>query len=401
MNTSLSSTTRRLILAACAVAFVGVLTRCSTPQPTTDAAPSPEEPAAPSGPALAFLYTDDSGLQMHDARTASTTTVMEDVQFAGTQAVSPSGNYVAMSYEADSSYLGIVDLRAQTLQPVHARATGTYSVAWHPSDDTLAYGVYTPTNDGSRGPGTIRWAPPTGSGESVGCRAAREVLAWLSDGTLATRDDDNLYLVAPDGCGTQASLDIRKMHHLTFSADGEHLAYMLRDLEYDRSAGEYLPDSTLYLSDADGENAESLFGNDRAVRHLRWAPDDTELAFDLKADDSDRRDVVVYDVAQERTNYVVPPSEAASDRTDPRWSPDGARVAFTLRRTTGRTAAVRVDGQTRTLGETTGPVSWAGPQHIVVPGPDSLRVSTVRGQAVYTLPGAVDLIHATAVESGV
>jgi dipeptidyl aminopeptidase/acylaminoacyl peptidase len=186
------------------------------------------------------------------------------------------------------------------------------------------------------------------------------------------------------------------MHHLTYAADGSHLAYIFRDLAYDRSAGEYVPDSSLYVSDPQGQAATKLFGDARRVRHLTWAPEGATLAFDLRADDADRRQVVVYDAAQERTSYVVPPGAAASyDHVQPRWAPDASRVAFTRRSGTQQTAAVRAAGQTQGLGTTVAPVwGWADARHVVVPGPDSLRVTTVRGQTVHALPRGVNLIQA-------
>lgn len=378
------------------IALVLLLARCSSTAPPAATETASDTTAAPTGPPLTLVYTDAAGLHLEEVRTQTTTLLQADVRFAGARAVSPSGRYVALSYTADSTHLGLLDLQTQTLQPLHAKASNAvYSLSWHPTNDTLAFGVYTPTEEGKRGPGTIRWATPDGIHRSVGCRAAREVLSWTPEGHLATRDNSNLYVVATDDCATQASLDIRKKHHLTYSTDGSTLAYILRDLEYDRSAGEYVPDSTLYVSDTRGDDAQALFGDARRARHLQWAPHGAKLAFDVRSEDDVRRHVVVYNADADRTSYVVPPAATVTaDQVDPRWSPDGVRVAFTRQRASGMTAVVRVKGQTRSLGATTGPVwGWADDQHVVVPGPDAWRITTLGGQTVHTLPRTVALVY--------
>jgi dipeptidyl aminopeptidase/acylaminoacyl peptidase len=228
----------------------------------------------------------------------------------------------------------------------------------------------------------------------VGCSAAREVLDWLPDGALATRNDDRLYVVSPSDCATQARADARRMRLASYAPTGTHLAYIHRELTYDRDARDYTPDSSLVLSDARGANSTELFGHERRVRHLRWAPDGSELAFDVRVDGSDQRQVASYDLANERTVYLTPPEQTSTDQLHPRWSPSASYVAFTARTDRRSVAAVRVEGQTRRFGPVDGAVwGWLDDRTLVVPGPDSLRVQSLTGETRYARPTPATLLH--------
>jgi Tol biopolymer transport system component len=344
---------------------------------------------------MSMLYTTAEGeLVLHDARRNTSRTLATGVSTEEAQAVSPSGRYLAFNYAtADSSHLALLDLTTQSLQRVHAvSGVATYSLDWHPDQDRLAFGYYRPIENGTRGPGSIRVATPDGTTRSVGCSAAREVLHWLSDGALATRTDDNLYVVAAKGCATQASLDARRMHLIHYAPDGRQMAYIHRELRYDRDAGEYVPDSSLVLSGPRGENTETLFGDKRHVRHLRWSPDGSELAFDVAVQESGHRQLVVYDGS--RPTFLIPPNQTTADQVHPRWSPSGTRLAFTLRTGEEAYAAVRVKGQTRRLGRTRGPVwGWLDERSVVVPGPDSVRVKTLNGTTRLTHPTPATILY--------
>ena len=377
------------------IGILGLGVGCSSSQPPGSAT-EPSAPTSSSGPALFLLYTPpNGGLTLHDARADEAQTLIAGATAKPARAVSPSGRHLAFSYAtADSSYLALLDLTTQQTQRVHAMAgtAVTYSLAWHPDQDRLAVGHYRPTDDGGRGPGGLQIATPDGATRDVGCSSVREVLHWLPDGSLAARTDETLYVVDAEGCATQASLDIRRMHHLRYAPTGQQMAYIYRELEYDRDRGEYVPDSSFVLSGPDGTNAETLFGDTRRARHHRWAPETNEVALDVRVEASGHRQVVVYDGS--RPTFLISPDQTTADQVHPRWSPSGNRLAFTLRGDAAPQAAVRVQGQTRRLGRVDGAVwGWLDDRSVVVPGPDSVRVQSLNGATRYTHSAPETLLH--------
>jgi Tol biopolymer transport system component len=389
---------RLLCLALGAALLGGLAAGCSSPsQAPAPASPDPA-PETPAGPSLSLLYTTPGeALVLHDAASDSTRRLATSVRHDGPQAPSPSGRFLAFTYTtADSIRLALLDLTNRSLRTVDARpADATYSLAWHPSADRLAFAYYEPTPNGTRGPGDVFVAGTEEAPRDVGCSAAREVLDWLPDGALATRDDDRLYVVSPDDCATLASADARRARRAAYAPTGTQLAYIYRELTYDREARDYTPDSSLYLSDARKQAATELFGPERRVRHLRWAPDGSELAFDVAVEASGRRQVAAYNLQTERTVYVVPPAQVTADQRHPRWSPSASYVAFSAQTGRGSVAAVRVEGQTRRLGPVDRAVwGWLDDRTLVVPGPDSLRVQSLTGETRYARPAPATLIHA-------
>ncbi len=387
---------RGLLILALSLTSIALYTGCSSSSQTSEPEPRSSEPE-PSGPTFSLLYTsDEAGLVLHDANADTTDTLVPGASYDSVRARSPSGRHLAFSYEsADSSHLALLDLESQSLQHVDARpAPVTYSLAWHPEEEQLAFAYYEPIQSGTRGPGAVRIATPDGSTRDVGCSAAREVLHWLPDGSLATRNDEALYVVAPSDCGTRASADAERMHEATYAPTGEHLAYIHRELTYNREAHEYTPDSSLFLGDARAAGAEEILGPDRRVRHLRWAPDGSELAFDTRADDSDHRQIAIYNAGNDQTVYLTPPEKTTGDQVHPRWSSTGNHLAFTLREGARTTAAVRVEGQTRRFGPVDGAVwGWLDDRTLAVPGPDSLRIESIDGKTRFTHPATGTLIH--------
>ncbi len=389
-----SSAPRGFVLCAL-IGVLGLGVACSSSQPPGSTTET-NGPAVSSGPSLFLLHTTPTdGLVLHDARTDESRTLVTGATAKPARAVSPSGRHLAFSYAtADSSHLTLLDLTTQQTHRVHAAAgtAVTYSLAWHPNQERLAVGYYRPTDDGGRGPGGLRVVTPDGTTRDVGCSSVREVLHWLPDGALAARTDDNLYVVDAGDCATRASLDIRRMHHLRYAPTGQQMAYIHRELEYDRDRGEYVPDSSFALSGPDGTNPETLFGNERHARHHRWAPKTNEVALDVRVEASGHRQVVVYDGS--RPTFLVPPDQTGADQVHPRWSPSGNRIAFTLRGDASSQAAVRVQGQTRRLGRVDGAVwGWLDDRSVVVPGPDSVRVKALNGTTRYARPTPQTLLH--------
>lgn len=389
-----SSLFRATVLLTAGSLLIALGAGCSSSEPTT---PTTQDSVAPeSGPSLSMLYTTtDDGLVLYDAQADAAQTLVPGAEAKLPRAVSPSGDHLALTYStADSSHLSLLHLTTGRLERVHASGGSViYSLAWHPDRrrDRLAFGYYRPSEEG-RGPGSVQITAPDEEPQDVGCSTVREVLHWLPDGTLAARTEDNLFVVSTEDCATRASLDARRMYHIRFAPNGQQMAFIHRELVYDRSAGEYVPDSSLVLSGPQDETRETLFGDERRVRHLRWAPDGSELAFDVAAEESGHRQVVVYDGS--RPSFLTSPEATTADQTHPRWSPSGSRLAFTLRTGDKASAAVRMQGQTRRLGPTRGPVwGWLDEKSVVVPGPDSVRVQSLDGTTRFAHPTPATLLH--------
>lgn len=377
---------------------LGVLAGCGSSRGTQTTKAAADSTTASHGPAYTLLLlTHEGHLIAHDTETDSSTVLTRNVQSLGTRVPSPDRSLIAVSYTSnDSTRVALIDRDGPTFQPVHSvPGEATYSLAWHPADGRLAMAYYTPSSDGARGPGDVLTVRPGDTPQQVGCRAAREVLHWVEAGTLAARDNDNIYLVASESCATRASFDARRVHGATYSANGEHLAYIYRELNYDRGAGAYRPDSSLTLSAFDGQNSEVLFGDERAARHLRWAPEADELAFSARLDDAPRRQIMIYNATQDRVLFLVPPGQSApGDQAYPRWSPSGSYIAYTQRTNGSSTAMVRIDGQTRQLGPTQGPIAgWIDDRMVVVQDGSRLRVVSLNGAERYARPAPKAFLH--------
>lgn len=382
----------------CVMLVLGTLVGCGSARSTQTTETASDSPPAPQETVYMLLVlTHEGHLVAHDTKTESATHLMREVQSVGTHALSPDRSMLAVSYMSnDSTHAALVDQTGSMFETVHSvPGEATYSFAWHSAGDRLAMAYYRPSSDGARGPGDVLIVRPGDTPQRVGCRAAREVLHWVRDGTLATRDDDNIYLVASEGCATRASFDARRIHHATYSATGGQLAYIYRELDYDRDAGAYRPDSTLMLSAPEGQSSEVLFGDERAARHLRWAPEADELAFSARLDDAPRRQIMIYNAAQDRILFLVPPAQTPpGDQTHPRWSPSGTSIAYTQRTNGSSTAVVRVDGQTRQLGPTQGPIAgWIDERTVVIHDASRLRVVSVNGTERYAGPAPKAFLH--------
>ncbi len=384
-----------------------VLSSCAVPESST--APEAPESPAPTGPALHLVVVTDAGaLRIDDARVDSSRVLARRIGAATSHGRSPDGQRLALSYAGpDSTHVALLEgfgtdrapgrtawTSTARLTPVAARpGRWDVSAAWAPEGHRLAF-AFAPAANGARAPGDV-FITEGAAVRSVGCSAAHRVLAWLPNGRLVTRDAANLYVVDADGCATRSRVDARRMHHIRIAPGGDRMAFIHRELVYDRSEGAYVPDSSLVLSALDGSDRQELFGDERRIRHLRWSPDGTELAFDAQLEGAAHRQVVTYNVARDETVYLVPPQAVSgADQIKPRWAPSGSLLAFTLREDGTDRAAVQVQGQLRRLAPVSGSVwGWADDRTVVATGPDSLRVVNLRGTVRYAAPRPATLLH--------
>ena len=371
------------VLLLVAVALLTI--RCAPSEPTTDDAA--DEPDEPAGPSYTLLAHTDTHIVAHMLAVDDADTLQTGVERVIQQVPAPNHETVAFTYAAqDSLYLAQYSPPESDMHIVDAHPTpATYSIAWHPTDDAFSYGVYTPTDEGERGAGTVRVAQD-GETRSVECNAATEVISWLDANRLAVRDNENMYIVDAADCATQETLDIRRKHNLQHDASGDRLAYIRRTLEYNRDTNEYEPDSSLYVSDASGTQANQQYSSDRQPRQATWHPTGSELAVSIYEDGA--RSIVVYEADSERSTFLIPPAEAPDGgQTHPRWGPGGDAVVFTLTTEGGtQQAAVHQAGSTDLLMPVTGPVwGWVDAQTIALPTEDGPTLTDLNGSPIYTL----------------
>ncbi|NNE69170.1 MAG: hypothetical protein HKN29_02275 [Rhodothermales bacterium] len=233
---------------------------------------------------------------------------------------------------ADGDSTRILRVDDQGIHSLHAvSGSVVYTAVWSSDGSEAAFGYYRPMGNASpgrpaMGQGDILTVSTEGV-ERVGCSASRAVLAWAPDGRLLVRNTNNLYLVTRDGCDTAATVDARRMHGLTVSPDAAHLAFVHRELEYNRSTRQYEADSTFRLTNLQGQNPKTIVSFRYRPKRLSWKPDGSELAFDVEAAEGAGRAISIFNLASGTTAFLHPPA-TDWDEFAPVWSPGGERIAY-------------------------------------------------------------------------
>ena len=301
-----------------------LMTACAGPAPVVvDEVPVPEPPRSPlDGFTAVVLQRDALTIRRHADD-------VESIDVSGTvtfESLSPDGSAVVMGI---GGRLVLVGERGTTVRVLsEGPAERVYTGAWSKDASRFHFGYYLPV-DGGMGAGDIQTLDrASGSINSVGCSASKAVLAELPDGSLLVRNTDNLYQVEAEGCGTLRSVDARKMYHVQASPDGERLAYILRDLVFNREKRSYDPDSTLYIESTSGSDPLKIIGDSYSPRNLAWSSDGAELLYDVAPPGGEaRRAVSIYVVADARSSYLLPPSGSTA-ATNGHFSPSGRHVLF-------------------------------------------------------------------------
>ena len=251
--------------------------------------------------------------------------------------VSPGDTLVAIAVaNASESSFYVFDRDARTATQIHSGHPGlVYTGDWSDDGSSFYFGFYQPAGD-KMGEGDVRvYDPGERVVKTVGCSASRAVLRAMSDGSLLVRNSDNIYQVVTRGCTTLRTLDARKMHHVTVSPDGQHLAYILRDLVFNRETGEYEADSTLYLEQTKGSDALKIVGDKYQPRNMKWSPDSDEPAFDVELQDgTGQRAISIYSLESKQSSYLVAPVENSPSRTRPVFSPNACSSSASRRLST-------------------------------------------------------------------
>jgi Tol biopolymer transport system component len=145
---------------------------------------------------------------------------------------------------------------------------------------------------------------------------------WFHDG----KDTKDLFLVRPDGSDAHAIVtDIPGEHRAAaWSPDGTKIAFVVRDTE--------TPDGSIWTANADGSGATRLFdggGACKSVYHPSWSPDGSKLVMVCYPDDSNAS-VAILDIASMSLRTLVTVALPEFLDNPPRWSPDGASIAFPI-----------------------------------------------------------------------
>jgi TolB protein len=150
--------------------------------------------------------------------------------------------------------------------------------------------------------------------------------AWSPDGTLLLTSwfdderDTEIYIIRPDGGELQALTDNQVIDSApAWSPDGNQIAYLTG-----------LPEGTLMIMDADGENPRSLTTELNINREVRpvWSPDSTQIAFVVNGDFIGRDQTSEIYVVNADGTDLRQLTDTGGVNLDPRWSPDGSQLVF-------------------------------------------------------------------------
>ncbi len=356
------------------------LSACASAPVVVEETPPP--PPVPSSPLDGFtaVVLDDSAISVRRSATDELRMAAEgDVSFTS---VSPDGQTVVMAVGGQ-----LIGFPREGM--VNVLSTGSadrvYSGAWSQDGMRFHFGHYVPAGDAMGAGGIETWDRATDDVSNVGCSASKMVLSALPDGSLLVRNQDNIYQVAAEGCGTLRTVDARKLHHVTPSPDGQQLAYILRDLVYNREARSYEPDSTLYLESTAGSEPVKVIGDKYAPRNISWRPDGSELLYDVgPPDDAAQRAVSIYTVSDARSTYLLPPSTSAS-MTHASMAPGGRHVLYRQTAMDGgvdwqvKTAGSNFSQSLPMPGESISHVQWVNDDHLLMTGASSSYLISVAG----------------------
>lgn len=218
--------------------------------------------------------------------------------------------------------LWIVDSDGANLQPLGAGGVAL-SPAWHPTGRYLAYAQM--ADDGTH---IAMRDLVTGQSRRLGDLGGTNITpAFSPDGStlvFSSGDDGtDLYAVSPFGGDAPRRVTVGRgspTSSPTFSPDGRKIAFISGRLGHPE----------VYITDADGTNAELLTeipSGDRPYRSSPdWSPDGRNVAF--TSQEGSNLQVMVISVRDRKIRQLT--GDARNE--DPSWAPDGRHLVFTSTR---------------------------------------------------------------------
>jgi Tol biopolymer transport system component len=184
---------------------------------------------------------------------------------------------------------------------------------------SLVYDIYVVNRDGSNG----HWIRPT----AFPFRLYDP--AWSPDGSrivLTVALSDGTYLATMNTSTGDVSFigGAKKGHHPSYDPTGQRIIYVSSDTK-----------SILQIN-ADGSGQKTLVSSTQTFGSPAFSPDGKKIAYSRYATTTvnghlvDSPDIFVRSLVDGTTKRIV--AHYAQD-TDPTWSPDGSRIAFTSSRT--------------------------------------------------------------------
>jgi len=295
---------------------------------STESVTVEEAPVEEVGPAITILNNQD-GVLVTAALDSGT---LSEIGSGGLPVFrSVAQNRMAIAFDnGSSSALYVLGERKMTPVLLHEGASGlSYTGDWSEDGSLFYFGYYMPVGK-KMGDGDINVFSVLDSSISrVGCSASKAVLSMLPDGSLLVRNSDNIYQVSAAGCETKRTVDARKLYHVTVSPDGAHMAYILRDLDYNRETKQYEPDSTLYLESTTGGQPVKVVGDKYNPRNMVWSPDSKNMAYDvLLPEGNGQRAISIYDIDLASSGYMIRPDAQSPSQSHASYSADGMLILF-------------------------------------------------------------------------
>jgi WD40 repeat protein len=362
------------------------------------AAPPPPSPAA--GPALTLYYAGARGVHRRDARTGADSLYFHVSPSGVTSAVSPDHAKLALGLVApDGARLVVIDAASGQVTDVHAAGKGyTYTLAWSPSGDRLAFGYAMRGGPGAPARGELMVTAPGGQPQRVGCGASKLVFAWTSRDTIIVGDGRDLFPVDVHGCRGKGVIYGAGKRDITFSPDGKRLFYY--GAARVRRSGRSVLANELFIASSDGLDERRILGAAYDPRNVRWSPDGSRLVLDVQSPDATSlRYIALYDVMQQRLRFFPSHTSQGVPRdTDPVWAPNGTQIvhrrvlgpdtSLILRALAENPAAVHVEPTALLTGSPLESVwGWVDSTRMVVVSERRTRVVSTDGAVIYTVAG--------------